>query len=107
MKYTVLSAGYYEPDSAGSWPVIHGVLAGGIFPAIPLTPCPEAASRHGDELDTVADLSREGPFDIHQDHPRSVASVNARHPGMSISDGVLRCRGRWTKLLTSIWGPAP
>ena len=49
-------------------------LASGLFPAIPLTPGPEAASRHGDELDSVADLSREGPFDIHQDHLRSVAS---------------------------------
>ena len=53
---------------------------GGLFPAIPLTPCPATAFRHGDELDTVGgspevtDLSREGPFDIHQDHPRSFGS---------------------------------
>ena len=64
--------------SAG--PPFMGDLAGELFPAIPLTPCPEAASRHGDELDAVggsseiADLTREGPFDIHQDHPRSVTS---------------------------------
>ena len=60
-----------QPEAGASF---MGDLAGGLFPAIPPTPCPEAASRHGDELDVVADLSREGPCDIHQDHPRSVAS---------------------------------
>ena len=52
-----------------------GDVAGGLLPAIPLT--------HGQatvELDAVrgssevADRSREGPFDIHQDHPRSASS---------------------------------
>ena len=57
-----------------------GDLAGGLFPAIPLTPVPATASRHGGESDAVAgpsggpDLSREGPFDIHQDNPCSAAS---------------------------------
>ena len=57
-----------------------GDLAGGLFPAIPLTPVPATASRHGGESDAVGgpsgapDLSREGPFDIHQDNPCSAAS---------------------------------
>ena len=61
-------------------PSFTGDLAGGLFPTIPLTLCLATASRHGGELDAVGgssevpDLSREGPFDIHQDHPRSVAS---------------------------------
>ena len=52
-----------EPEAR---PSSTGDLAGGPFPVIPLTPCPEATSRHGDELDVVggssevADLSREG-----------------------------------------------
>ena len=56
------------------------LLNAGLFPTISLTPCPATASRHGGELDAVGgssevpDLSREGPFDMHQDHPRSVAS---------------------------------
>ena len=77
-----------EPEAG---PSSTGDLARGLFPAIPLTPCPEATSRHGDELGVesseVADLSREGPFDIHQDHPafRRLSAVTAGHPGMSIS----------------------
>ena len=39
-----------QPEAGQSFT---GDLAGGLFPAIPLTPCPEAASRHGDELDAV------------------------------------------------------
>ena len=66
-----------QPEAA---PSFTGDLAGGLFSAIPLTPYPATASRHGDKLDAVGgssefpDLSREGPFDIHQDHPCSVAS---------------------------------
>ena len=41
-------------------------LAGGMFPAIPLTLVPTTAGG--------PDLSREGPFDIHQDNPCSAAS---------------------------------
>ena len=58
--------------------------AGCLFPAVPLTPRPATASHHDGESNDkieydwgpseVPDLSREGPFDIHQDHPRSVAS---------------------------------
>ena len=43
-----------------------GDLSGGLFPAIPLTPVPATAGG--------PDLSREGPFDIHQDNPCSAAS---------------------------------
>ena len=61
-------------------PSFSGDLAGGLFPTIPLTPVPAAASRHGGESDAVGgplgtpNLSREGPFDIHQDNPCSTAS---------------------------------
>ena len=41
-----------------------GDLAGGLFPAIPLTPVPSGGP----------DLSCEVPFDIHQDNPCSAAS---------------------------------
>ena len=50
------------------------------MPAIPLTHGQATASRPGVELDAVggssevADWSREGPYDIHQDHPHFVAS---------------------------------
>ena len=52
--------------------------AGSQFLAAPLTPL--IASHHDGESDTfggrsdVPDLSREGPFDIHQDHPHSGTS---------------------------------
>ena len=62
-------------------PIVHRGPGGwSLFPAVPLTPRPATASHHGGESDAVGgpsevpDLSREGPFDIHQDHPRSVAS---------------------------------
>ena len=61
-------------------PLFTGDPAGGLFHAVPLTPPPATASHHDGESDAVGgssevpDLSREGPFDIHQDHPRSVAS---------------------------------
>ena len=53
-----------------------GDVAGGLLPAIPQATAPGP----GVGLDAVggsseiADRSREGPFDIHRDHPRSVAS---------------------------------
>ena len=62
-------------------PSFTGDLAGGLFPAIPLTPVPATASRHGGESDAVGgpsgapDLSREGPFDMHLDNPCSAASL--------------------------------
>ena len=66
-----------------------------IFPAAPLTPRSAAASPQDRESDAaggysvVHDLSREGPFDIHQDRPHS-GTVAAGHPGMSIPDDVVR-----------------
>ena len=57
-----------------------GDVAGGLLPAIPMTPGQATASHPGVKLDAVgglsevADWSREAPFDIHQDHPRSVVS---------------------------------
>ena len=65
-----------------------GDLAGGLFPAVPLTPVrpPAAASRHRGESDAVGggpsgtpDLSREGPFDVHQDGPCSTSSPQLLH----------------------------
>ena len=56
-----------------------GESAGSPFPA-PLTTLPATASHHDGESDAVGgcsdvpDLSHEGPFDIHQDHPHSAAS---------------------------------
>ena len=73
-EFLLFNAAITSQTQPEAGPSFTGDLAGGLFPAIPLTSCPEAASRHGDELDTVADLSREGPFDIHQDHTCSVAS---------------------------------
>ena len=64
-----------QPETS---PSLMGDVAGGLLPAIPLTPGQATASRPGVELDAVggssevADWSRE--FDIHQDHPCSVAS---------------------------------
>ena len=66
-----------QPEAGQSFT---GDPAGCLFPALPLIPRPATASHHGGELDAVGgpsevpDLSREGPFDIHQDHPHCVAS---------------------------------
>ena len=66
-----------QPESS---PSLMGSVAGGLLPVIPLTAGQATASRPGMELGVVgespevADRSREGPFDIHQDHSRSVAS---------------------------------
>ena len=57
-----------------------GESVGSHFPAAPLAPRPVAASPQDNESDAaggysdVHDLSREGPFDIHQDRPHSGAS---------------------------------
>ena len=50
MLFNAAIANQTQPEAG---PSSTGDLAGGLFPAIPLTPCPEAASRHGDELDAV------------------------------------------------------
>ena len=50
------------------------------MPPASLTTCPTGASPHVGESDTEGgrsgfpDLSREGPFDVHQDRPHSGAS---------------------------------
>ena len=54
-----------------------------LWPVAPLTTLPATASHHDGESDSVGgggrldvpDLSREGPFDIHQDHPHSTTSL--------------------------------
>ena len=61
-------------------PSFTGDPADGLFSAVPPTPRPATESHHGGESNAVGgssevpDLSREGPFDIHQDRPCSVAS---------------------------------
>ena len=61
-----------------------GEPAGSRLPAAPLTARPATVSHHDGELDAVRecvnvpDLSREGPFDIHQGHPHSGASPRLR-----------------------------
>ena len=56
-----------QPETS---PSLTGDVAGGLLPAIPLTPGQATASRPGVELDAVggssevADWSREGPLDI-------------------------------------------
>ena len=62
------------------WSVVRGESASSHFPAAPLTPRSVAASPQDRESDAagghlvVHDLSREGPFDIHQDRPHSGTS---------------------------------
>ena len=70
-----------EMNPVVGWSVVRGGGgAGSHLPAAPLTPRPATASHHDGESDAVwgrsdvTDLSREGPFDIHQDHPHSGAS---------------------------------
>ena len=66
-----------QPESS---PSLMGSVTGGLLPVIPLTPGQASASCPGMELGVVgvspevADRSREGPFDIHQDQARFVAS---------------------------------
>ena len=79
-EFLLLNAADTNQAQPGAGPSFTGDLAGGLFPTIPLTPCLATTSRHGGELDAVGGsseapgLSREGLFNIHQDHPRSVAS---------------------------------
>ena len=61
-------------------PLSGGESAGSHLPAASLTPRPATTSPHDGESDAVwgrldvPDVSREGPFDIHQGHPNSDAS---------------------------------
>ena len=79
-EFLLLNAADTNQAQPEAGPSFTGDLAGGMFPAISLTPVPATASCHGGESDAVGgslevpDLSREGPFDIHLDNPRSVAS---------------------------------
>ena len=77
MMFNAAVTNQTQPEAS---PSFTGDVAGGLLPAIPLTHGQVTASGPGVELDAVrgssevADWSREGPFDIHQDHPRSVSS---------------------------------
>ena len=65
-------------------PSSRGEPADNQLPAAPLTSRPATASHHDGELDAVRervnvpDLSREGPFDIHQGHHHSGTSLRLR-----------------------------
>ena len=78
--FMLFSAAVTNQTQPETNPSLMGDVEGGLLPAIPLTPHKATASRPGVELDAVgrssevADWSREGLFDIHQDHPHSVAS---------------------------------
>ena len=103
-EFMLLNAAVMNQAQPEAGPSFTGDLAGGLFPAIPLTPCPATASRHGDELDAaggspeVTDLSREGPFGIHQDHPRSVGSPQ-------LLQDTQGCRFRMTSYDVEAGGP--
>ena len=94
-----------QPESS---PSLMGSVAGGLLPVIHLTPGQATASRPGMELGVLeespegVDQSREGPFDIHQDQSRSVASPRFLQDtqGVSVSDDFVRCGVRWTKFRT-------
>ena len=77
MLFNAAVTNQIQPETS---PSLMGDVVGGLLPAIPLIPGQATASRPGVELDAVGgsseivDWSREGPLDIHRDHPRSVAS---------------------------------
>ena len=77
MMFNAAVTNQSQPEAS---PSFTGDVAGGLVPAIPLTHGQATASGPGVELDAVrgssevADWSREGPFDIHQDHLRSASS---------------------------------
>ena len=72
------------------------------LPPVALTPRPTGLSPHVGETDAdggrlgLPDLSREGPFDVHQDR---------WHAGMSVPDDIVRRGTQWTGLHACIWGP--
>ena len=77
MMFNAAVTNQTQPEAS---PSFTGDVAGSLLPAIPLTYGQATASGPGVELDAVrgssevADRSREGPFDIHQDHTRSASS---------------------------------
>ena len=103
-EFLLLNAADKNQAQPEAGPSFTGDLAGGLFPTILLTPCLAAASRHGGELDAVGgsseapNLSREGPFDIHQDHPHSVASPQ-------LLQDTQRCQFRMTSYDVETGGP--
>ena len=111
-EFMLLNATNTNQTQSEAGPSFMGELAGVLFPAIPLTPCPAAASRHGGELDAVGGgggprKSRSTCRSTYTRIIRRLSAVAAGHQGVSISDDILRCGGRWTKFCTSLWGPAP
>ena len=114
-EFLLLNAADTNQAQPEAGPSFTGDLAGGLFPTIPLTPCLATASRHGGELDAVGGSS-ESPRFVSRGAVRHtpgssafrrLSAVAARHPGVSISDDILRCGDRWTRFFTGIWGPAP
>ena len=103
-EFMLLNAAVANQAQPEAGPSFTGDLTGGLLPATPLTPFPATASRHGDELDAVGgslevtDLSREGPFDIHQDHPCSVGSAQ-------LLQDTQGCRFRMTSYDVEAGGP--
>ena len=74
------------------------------LPPVSLTPRPTGSSPHVGESDAdgghsgLPDLSREGPFDVHQDRPHSGASPR-------ILDGMQGCQFRMTSYDEDHSGP--
>ena len=77
MMFNAAVTNQTQPEAS---PSLTGDVAGGLLPAITLTYGQATASGPGVGLEAVrgssevADRSREGPFDIHQDHTRSASS---------------------------------
>ena len=73
MLFNAAMTNQTQPETS---PSLMGDVAGGLLPAIPQmnAPGPEVGLDAVGGKPEVADQSREGPFDIHRDHPRSVAS---------------------------------
>ena len=103
-EFMLLNAAVTNQAQPEAGPSFTGDLAGGLFPAIPLTPCPATASRHGSHGFVYRGAVRHSPG---SSAFRRLSTVATGHPGVSVSDDILRCGGRWTKFCTSIWGPAP
>ena len=113
-EFLLLNAADTNHAQPEAGPSFMGYLAGGLFPTIPLTPCLATASRHGGELDVVGGGGVLGsPRFVSRGAVRHtpgsstfrrLSAVAARHPGVSISDDILRCGERWTRFFTGIWG---
>ena len=99
MLFNVVDTNQAQPEAGSSFT---GDLAGGLFPAIPVTPCPAPTSRHRGELDAVGGVLGSPGFVSRgavRHTPgssafRRLSAVAAGHPGVSISDDILRCGDR-------------